>query len=275
MRDGPIWRALRDMASLVRDVRQRRFDVVVDFHSFRETQLLTRLSGAPIRIGLKRHNAPYLGFCFNKPPIVEDKNLHVLDMFQKVVEGVVVEIRDGRMSQQSPVISAGKRPSALGRIVVEKAKNPTLALYVDAPAPERIWPPERFAQVADYAIEQLGASVIVISGPQGTHLASRIQKASRNANRLSIFTDLTLAQLAETIASARMLISNDTGPMHIGPSVGVLTLGLFSVGLPEHFRPRGAGDRLLRANPIELIRAEDVIETMVGMWTTADRDLRR
>jgi len=159
--------------------------------------------------------------------------------------------------------------------VGKKAKNPTLALYIDAPVPERIWPPERFAQVADHAIEQLGASVIVISSPQGADLASRVQKASRNRDRLEIFTDLTLNQLAETIASATMLVSNDTGPMHIGPAVGVLTLGLFSVGLPEHFGPVGVGDRFLRANPIGSIRVDDVIETMVGMWATVDRDLRR
>src|SRR6185369_5679286 len=39
MRDGPVWRALRQMARLVRDVKRRRFDLVVDFHSFRETNL--------------------------------------------------------------------------------------------------------------------------------------------------------------------------------------------------------------------------------------------
>ena len=275
MRDGPVWRALRDMSTLVRDVRRRRFDVVVDFHSFRETHLLTRLSSAPIRIGLKRHKAPYLTFCFNKPPIVEDKNLHVADMFQKVVDGVVMEISNERMPRQSPIISDTKQLNALGRAAAQKAKNPTLALFVDAPVPERIWPPESFAQVADYAIEQLGASVIVISSSQGTELARRVQKASHNPDRVVVFTNLTLTQLAETIASARMLISNDTGPMHIGPAVGVLTLGLFSVGLPEHFRPTGTGDRFLRANPIGLIRAEDVVEMMIGMWATADRDLRR
>lgn len=275
MRDGPAWRALWDMTTLVRDLRRKRFDVVVDFHSFRETHLLTRLSGAPIRIGLKRHNAPYLRFCFNKPPLVEDKKLHVADMFQKVVDGMSLELGRGGKISSDQSNSRAKKLSGLGRIVVEKAKNPTLALYVDAPVPERVWPPECFAQVADFAIEQLHASVIVISSPQGTNLASRVQKASRNPNRLAMFTDLTLAQLAEVIASARLLISNDTGPMHIGPAVGVLTLGLFSVGLPEHFRPNGLGDRFLRAKPIELIPAQDVIETMVGMWTTVDRDLRR
>src|SRR5262249_38383740 len=154
---------------------------------------------------------------------------------------------------------------------VEKAKKPTLALYVDAPVAERVWPPEFFAKVADFAIEKLDASVIVISSPQGRDRALRIQKAAQSTKGLEIFSDLSLSQLVEVIATASLLISNDTGPMHVGPAVGVLTLGLFSVGFPEHFRPTGIHDRFLRANPIEEIRVQDVIEVMVEMWAKVDR----
>jgi ADP-heptose:LPS heptosyltransferase len=71
-----------------------------------------------------------------------------------------------------------------------------------------------------------------------------------------------------------LLISNDTGPMHIGPAIGVRTLGLFSVGYPEHFRPIGPADRFLRGNPIDTICVEEVIKTVEEMWVTAGRDLR-
>jgi len=264
MRDGPVWRALRDMAGLVRDVRQARFDLVVDFHSFRETNLLAWLSRAPLRVGMKRDRAPYLGFCFNAPPIAEDKTLHVSEMFQKVVAGLPSGIA-------GPVAVTG---GGLGRLVAGKAEKPTLVLYVDAPVPERIWSAERFSKLADFAVEELGADVIVICSPERTEQAKKVQEASRNPNRLSAQTDLTLAQLAAVIASADLLVSNDTGPMHIGPAAGVRTLGLFSVGFPEHFRPIGVRDRFLRGNPIDRITVEQVIETVREMWPTVDRDLR-
>ncbi|PYS37359.1 MAG: hypothetical protein DMG14_21525 [Acidobacteria bacterium] len=266
IRDGPAWRAVREMARLVQEVRRKQFDIVVDFHSFRETNLLTWLSGAPLRIGMKRHRAAYLGFCFNQPPIPEDKSLHVAEMFQKIVACV-----------PSPVPAVERRYSsekALGRVTAQETDDPKLALYVDAPVPERIWAPERFAEVADHAVENLGAAVIVISSKEGAGLAARVQKASRNPGKLSLFTDLTLPDVARIIASAQLLVSNDTGPMHIGPAVGVRTLGLFSVGLPEHFRPTGPGDRFLRANPIDQIEVQEVIETVEEMWVTADPDRR-
>jgi heptosyltransferase-3 len=269
MRDSPMWRAVQEMAALVRDVRRKRFDLVVDFHSFRETNLLTRLSGAPVRIGMKRQGAPYWSFCFNRPPIREDKSLHVADMFQRVVASI-------------PSSSERERPGApweggkaLGRLTAKKSAQPTVILYVDAPVSERIWPPERFAEVADFATQRLDAAVIVISGRDRTDLAARVRMASRKPERLSVCTELTLPQLASVIASADLLISNDTGPMHIGPAVGVRTLGLFSAGYPEHFRPTGPGDRFLRGNPIEQIEVKNVIEVVEAMWSTADRDPRR
>ncbi len=64
MRDGPVRNALRDVKQLVSDIRSRNFDAVIDFHSFRETNLLTWFSRAPLRIGLKRYNEAFLSFCF-------------------------------------------------------------------------------------------------------------------------------------------------------------------------------------------------------------------
>jgi ADP-heptose:LPS heptosyltransferase len=269
MRDGPVRRALADMWRIVSDVRRRKFDLVVDFHSFRETNLLAWLSRAPARVAMKRFAAPYLGFCFNRPPVHEDKSLHVADMFQRVVR----EIAGNASFPTTPSLVV---PGALAQWAKGVApQGPRVALYVDAPVPERMWPAERFAQIADFAVETFNAAVIVISGSSGTPLAQRVQQASRYPNRLRIFPDVTIPALAALIGSAQLFISNDTGPMHIGPAVGVLTLGLFSVGFPEHFRPIGPNDRFLRANPIEEIEVGDVIQTVGEMWATVGPNLRR
>jgi ADP-heptose:LPS heptosyltransferase len=257
MRDGPAWGALTQMTSLIRDVRRRQFDLVVDFHSFRETNLLAWLSGAPMRIGMKRYKTPFLGFCFNSPPVIEDKSLHVAEMFEKVVAAVPATPGSSHLDRSLGV---------LGRLTTEKAKEKTVVLYVDAPVPERIWPPERFAEIADFAAERLGAAVIVISSSERAELASSIKTAVRNRDRLKVFTDLDLPQLAATIASGHLLLSNDTGPMHFGPAVGVPTVGLFSVGYPEHFRPTGEHDRFLRGNPIQAIETRDVMKVIGEIW---------
>src|SRR5262245_56792076 len=263
-------RALLEMGGLVKDIRRRRFDLVIDFHSFRETNLLAWLSGAPKRAALKRQNAPYLSFCFNSPPVVEDKSVHVTEMFRRVVGDITGH-------PVSVVERALFIPARLEQWAEQTTPGgPRLALYIDAPVTERIWPAESFAKVADFAVEKLGARVLVVSGLEGQPLAQGVKAASRNASQLTVFTDLSIPQLAALVASARLLISNDTGPMHLGPALGVPTLALFSVGYPEHFRPTGPMDRFLRENPIDRIEVNKVIEAVSQMWATAaDPSFRR
>ena len=82
MRDGPAWRAIAGILRLLRDLRRRRFDATSStVHGFRETNLLTWWSGAPERWGLKRFDQSFFGFCFNRPPVVEDKSLHASESF--------------------------------------------------------------------------------------------------------------------------------------------------------------------------------------------------
>jgi len=279
MRDGSRSAALRDMTRLVREVRRRRFDLVIDFHSFRETNLLTWLSGAPVRIGMKRDKAPYLNFCFNRPPVIEDKSLHVAAMFEKAVETIIpLAEAVNKFSRATPLLQGGKWlciPDELKHWACQIGHNASrVAFYIDAPVTERIWPPERFAAVADFAIERWAALPLVIASQQRPDLVERVKQASRNPNELRVFSDLTVPQVAALIASARVFISNDTGPMHIGPALGVRTLGLFSVGYPEHFRPIGPKDTFLKGNPIEKIETADVIAIAKEMWVTADPSLR-
>jgi ADP-heptose:LPS heptosyltransferase len=267
MRDGSLGSAIGTMFRLVRDIREQQFDLAIDFHSFRETNLLTWLSRAPVRIGMKRHRRAYWGFCFNQPPVIEDKSIHVAEMFQKIVA-----------SLSSP---AGARQPGAGTtepllrttgVVPEERK---LVLYVDAPVPDRIWPPEGFAAVADFAIEKLNAEVVVVASRGGAELAARVRSASRYPENINVRSGLTLPELAAVVASARLLVSNDTGPMHMGPATGVRTLGLFSVGYPEHFRPVGTGDRYLQGNPIGKIDVSAVVANVSEMWPIAGPGPRR
>jgi ADP-heptose:LPS heptosyltransferase len=126
-------------------------------------------------------------------------------------------------------------------------------------------------QVADFAIERLGASVVVLAGASEADIAGKVRMLSRNPQQVSVFSQLSIPQLAALIARASLLVSNDTGPMHIGPAVGVRTLGIFSVGYPEHFRPLGEYSRFLRADPIDDVKVEVVIANVEAMWSEIHR----
>jgi ADP-heptose:LPS heptosyltransferase len=262
MRDGPLMPALKDMARLIADIRRRKFDLVIDFLSFRETNLLAWLSRAPNRLGMKRYDRAYLPFCFNMPPVQEDKSIHVAEMFQRIVNAVMPGCPPFSDLPSVLVIPDHARRWAAQSI----PEGPLLSLYVGAPVVVRRWPEKNFAAVADFAAHELGARVVVLAGTPDTYLARSVQQLSRNRDGVVVFDDLSIPQLTAVIARSKLLISNDTGPMHLGPALGVPTLGLFSVGYPEHYRPLGALSRFMRAEAIENIGLEDVVRQVSEMW---------
>ena len=269
MRDGSRWESLKSMYQVIRGIRRRRFDLVVDFHGFRETNLLAWVSGAPQRIGLKRFDQSFLDFCFNLPPVLEDKSIHVADMFQRVADRVPI----AKTSPLSALSAALVVPDSGRTWAREKlpAQN-FAALYVDAPTPKRVWPAEKFAALADLLAGRFDLDVVVVAGIEGARHVQKVQEASRVPERIHTFSNLQIPQLAALVESAQLWISNDTGPMHLGPILNTPTLGLFSIGLPEHFRPAGLRNLYVKGNPIESIRVEDVVKQVERLRSTGRPD---
>lgn len=255
MRDGSYLQALAEIFRFGTQLRKKRFDAAIDFHGFRETNLIAWWSGASQRLALKPIDQSSYGFCFNMPPVLEDKALHVSEMFQRVVQ---VFAPQPDAATPTPALVIPKHASEWAN--QHLPAKPFAALYVDAPARERVWPADRFASLAEHIVNKLGAPVVVITGSQRS--LPRFPEGTR------VLSDLSIPQLAAVIGSARILVSNDTGPMHLGPALGIPTIGIFSIGIPAHFRPTGPHSAYVQGNPIELVRVSDVTELVDRVWDT-------
>ncbi len=132
----------------------------MDCHGFRETNLLTWWSGAPQRWGLKRFDQSFFGFCFNRPPVVEDKSLHASESFIRLVQGIA-PISTTAAPSAFPRDSPGR---CSGWAREDPSSKPFVVLFVDAPVKERIWPLDRFVRLADHIVTNLGSPVVVLSG---------------------------------------------------------------------------------------------------------------
>jgi ADP-heptose:LPS heptosyltransferase len=274
MRDGPRLRAAGDIVRLIGEVRRGDFDLVVDFHSFRETNLLAWFSGAPLRLGLQRSDRAYLSFCFNIPPVPEDKSCHLAEMFMRVSDGAArirrPDAPEGDVGAFGPTIHVPDDLLARVRARhLEGLADPGLlvAVYVGASVSSRRWPRGRFAAVARHLLSESGAGVAILTGasPAEEQIGQEIAAAVNHPGRVRLLTELGIPELAAVIGSSRLLVSNDTGPMHIGPALGVPTLGIFSESEPRHYRPLGPADRYVRKPRIDDVTVEEVIETIEEM----------
>ena len=264
MRDGPRTQALSAALRLVKELRSNKFDLVLDFHGFRETSLMVWLSGGRYRIGLKRVNGTYLRFCFNLPPAVQDESWHVADMFPRIV-------------RQLPGLQDVDVESGPTIRIPEGASSPrtgmTVALYVGASAPSRRWPGERFAALALHLVDDWGASVRVLSGltAEEQAVAAAVALRADRKRKIQVLQALSIPEMVKTLAVSDILISNDSGPMHVGSALGVPTLGIFSESPPHHYRPVGPKDRFIHREKVEDVQVPDVVRILEEMRSTGLR----
>ena len=123
----------------------------------------------------------------------------------------------------------------------ELRNRPYVVIFPGASIPERRWGGERFGEVAERFTAD-GMPVVVVGGKEDGADGERIVACSRGLN-LAGRTSLT--GTAAVIAGARLLVSGDSGVLHIGVGLGVPTVSLFGPGISPKWAPRGEGHRVI------------------------------
>jgi ADP-heptose:LPS heptosyltransferase len=120
-------------------------------------------------------------------------------------------------------------------IVINPNTSPDLA-------PEaRKWPKERYAQLADELSSQIpGARVCFIGAPNERPYVASIAELCKTPRRHVLAGELSLRELLVLFAEARLVVSNDSGPMHLACLVDAPIVGLFFADTPTLFAPIGS-----------------------------------
>ncbi len=269
LRDERKLVAARKIFSLANRIRGGRYDIVIDFQSFRETNLLAWYSQATLRLGLKRNHSPYLRFCFNMEPVLEDKSQHVSSVFVSLLKPLGIG-----PYWDDPLLDLSSEDLAKAEefLICHDASSNSLLLgfNVGAGSRGRMWPKQKFASLAKKLIWECDATVIVFSGPQDGASSKQVAELI-NDPRCIVANQLSLRSLAAVMSRCKLLVTNDTGPMHLGPAVGVPTLGLFSLGYPENYRPLGDSSRFVKREPIDTLPVEEVYENVIEMIDAVQR----
>ncbi|MBS3103321.1 glycosyltransferase family 9 protein, partial [Candidatus Woesearchaeota archaeon] len=110
-------------------------------------------------------------------------------------------------------------------------------------AKSRMWPKERFAELADWLIERHNAKIILIGNNDEKKLVNEIMNLIKNKkNSFDFAGKINVREMFYLISLCRLFIGNDSGPMHVAAAQGVKTIGLFGCNLPVRFEPFGKGN---------------------------------
>ncbi|MCK5733474.1 MAG: glycosyltransferase family 9 protein [Candidatus Latescibacteria bacterium] len=118
-----------------------------------------------------------------------------------------------------------------------------LALHPGSGSPSKCWPPERFARIADWAIESFSAAVLLIAGPADEE--ARHQTLSRMKGTPVLASDFSLPRLAALLEQCTAFLGNDSGITHLAAAVGTPTVALFGPTNPRIWGPRGGHVKIL------------------------------
>lgn len=258
LRDGFKPLSIVRILQVVKDVRRREFDFVIDLHSFSETNLLGYLSRAPKRL-FSRRPGRSLDFLANfkpRPPVDQnDPKQHLVDRYLDVL--VPLGIKD---LQRVPHLVTRREDDVAVDTMLRKAKAEQgvslVGLFAGAGHPGRCWPLEKFAQLADFLIRNDGVRPVVFVGPEERHLLSQIRKLFPNS--CVVLDKLSIPQLAAALARLAAFVSNDTGPAHIAAAVGTPTVVLIALDGPHAYVPIAAAQELIFNPNLAAIDVEEV-----------------
>lgn len=260
IRDGSKPLSIVKIFNLVKEVRRRQFDFVIDLHSFSETNLLGFFSGAPKRLFARRRGRS-LDFLANfrpQPPLEEDnRTRHQVDRYLDVLRplGITDAPRVPRL-----------RTSAADDHDVDKlllrskadAGAPLVGLFPGAGHESRRWPLAKFAALADSLSRNDAVRPIVFVGPEEAKIIAEIRAACPSS--AVVLDRLSIRQLAALQARLAVFVSNDTGPMHIAAAVGAPVVLLLDGRAPDSYIPLSEPQRVIQRGAISEIAVEEVYE---------------
>jgi len=258
LRDGSKLRSIDKIRRLVKEIRRRRFDFIVDLHSLSETNLLGFLSGAKTRLYSNRENRSldFLAKFPEKPP-VEDKSKHITDRYLEVLKplGITAAPRFVEIEPESADIEFVE--NLLKEQNADGARP--VGIFPGAGHPSRRWSLENFARLGKLLTESADSSpLIVFLGPEERDLRGEVERIF--PERTLIFDRLTISQLVAALSLLRLLVSNDTGVVHLGAAAGAALVLVMDERAPVTYLPLTEKLRVVRSGTIEQISVEEVFE---------------
>jgi heptosyltransferase I len=241
----PVESGLRGWLRLVPLLRAESFDLVIDLQGLFRSGAMAWLTGCRTRIGFAngREGSP---FCYTQRVPVPTLDTHAVDRYLLVAAAVDAVPKGSPEFRMRPASTDRHRIAELLRSVGLSPGAPWIAMNVSARWETKRWPPEHFAVVADALQKECLGPVGLIGGP-GDRAATEAVISRMQTTPIDLTGQTSPEQLPALLASASLLLTNDSGPMHIAVATGTPVVALFGPTSSTRTGPYGSGHRVLKS----------------------------
>ncbi len=237
-----IGRTVEEIRSFLSTLRDRRYDIAIDFHGLLKSALIMGFSRAERKIGYR--SMQELSGLFYGEKVPEDMGKHAVDRYMDFVRYLGFSVQEpvftlaltGRERQRARLL--------LQHNGIEEGES-FVAVNAVALWETKLWDDEKCAALADRIISELKKKVVFTGGKDRRVIDNILSRMTHRA--VNVAGDTTLRELACLYEMADIVVSTDSGPMHLSAAVGTPTIGLFGPTDPLRTGPYGKGHVIVSA----------------------------
>jgi heptosyltransferase-1 len=243
-KDRNIFPVIGEAARFLKDIRSREYDLIIDLQGLLKSGILVGLSKGKRKVGMSGSREGSRLF-FNERPIGVDYDQHAIDRYLKVAECLGCD--PARWDGHIPISEPYRR--LIDRILMSSGmdQKPIVAINPIARWRTKLWRPERFAILADRIIDKMGCEVVFTGSSLDEEIIGDITGVMKG-RAFNLAGQTNLKELAYFYSRCKLLITTDTGPMHMAASMKCPVVALFGPTAPWRTGPYGKGHKVIRAD---------------------------
>jgi len=224
-------RGVRGLELLVQDLRAENFDLAILFQNAFQAAWIAWRSRIPVRIGYARDCR---GTLLTEPVEVPSRGAYGHETYYYLQ----LLFRAGLIERPEPVLPLGETRLILREAEKSWAQKRLQSLRLDGSpflvgihpgasfGPAKRWPPERFAALADRLIGALRADVLIFGSAAEASLVESIARLMKHSPTV-LAGKTTLTQMMALLSECRLVVTNDSGPMHLAAALGLPLVAVF------------------------------------------------
>jgi lipopolysaccharide heptosyltransferase I len=219
--------------ALFRKLSQSQFDLTIDLQGLLRSALMTAATRSPVRVGLAdaREGATWF---YTHSVDASRLHLHAVERTRLVAMALGANMPEPHFDLP---ISASANSWACETLA--GLRSPRVILNVGARWLTKRWPPHHFAALGRRLVATFQASLIAVGSASDRPLVQALLENTAPTEVLDLCGRTSLNQLAALSAQADLLISNDTGPLHLAAAAGARVIGIYTCTNPALTGPFG------------------------------------
>ncbi len=273
------WRAFLDVR---RELAQRPFDLVLDLQTYLKAGLITAFTRAPRKVGYDRGRGRDLNWLFTTERIADARARHIQDEYLEFLNHLDIPAEPLAWG-----LGPWEHEAEYRRSITDRFDRPVAALVIGSSKPAKDWVAGRWAEVAASLAADFGLQPVLVGSR--TEREAEVERTIVQATGTDVVSllDSGLRRLVSILHASTLVISLDTGPLHMAVALDRPVISLLGYSNPLRTGPyrrfhdlmlnaygeterNGELTRDTRPNRMLTITVRDVLDR-VELWRTRYR----